>query len=139
MPKSKNEEEVDLLGQLTVELDAEYHLRPSRQAISNIERALGKSLTQLAVQTGSLALNIDELGVCVAEMMQAYAVFDESAGASYKAAKPERCADLIYDRGPVDVSRRLAIIFTGALTGGYTASGEAKAVRTTTELIRTAD
>jgi hypothetical protein len=124
-------EEVDLLGQLTVDLDAEYTLRPSRQAISNIERALGKALPQLTVQCGSLALSVEELGICIAELMKAYAVFDTSAGTVYKAPNPEKLADLIYEHGPVDTARRLAIIFTGALTGGYTASGEAKAVRMT--------
>jgi hypothetical protein len=132
-------EEVDLLGQLSVKLgDVEYTLRPSRQAISNIERTLGKSLTQLAVQCGSLALSVDELGVCVAEMMRATAVFDPNAGADYKGAKPERCADLIFENGPVDVARRVAIILTGALTGGYTAQGEPKAAGMTTEPTPTA-
>src|SRR4051794_20936665 len=92
-----NEPVVDLLGQLSVELDGtEYMLRPSRQAISNIERALGKSLTQIAVQCGSLALNVEEMGLCTAELMKAYAAFAPDAGAAYKAAKPDRCADLIY-------------------------------------------
>jgi hypothetical protein len=145
MRKPKSEEEpaepvVDLLGQLRGGIDAEYMLRPSRQAISNIERALGKSLCQLTVQSGSLALSVDELGFAVAEMMKAYAVDNKEAGPSYRNAKAERCADLIYENGPVDVSRRLAVIFTGALTGGYTASGEPKAAgTTTTEQTPTAD
>lgn len=134
------EPKVDLLGQLSVQLDAEYKLRPSRQAISNIERVLGKSLPQLAVGAGSMALTVNELGVCIAELMQAYGRSDADAGSEYKGAKAERCADLIYENGPVDVSRRLAVLFTGALTGGYTASGEPKAVGTmTTEPIPTAD
>jgi hypothetical protein len=133
------EEAVDLLGQLTVQLDAEYTLRPSRQAISNIVNGIRRmrglsgqfSLTQLAVECGSLCLSVDELGLCVAELMNAVAAFDPKAGMAYKAAKPEKCADLIYDKGPVDVSRRLSILFTGALTGGYTSAGEPKAIRTT--------
>lgn len=131
--------EVDLLGQLTVELDAEYTLRPSRQAISNIEKALGKGLTQIAVQCGSLALSVEELGLSVAELMKAYGDFNPKAGAVYKSPNPTKIADLIYESGPVDVARRLAVIFTGALTGGYTASGEPKAVRVTTEPTQTAD
>jgi hypothetical protein len=141
-PKSKpdaEEPKVDLLGQLSVQLDAEYQLRPSRQAISNIERATGKGLYQLTVQAGSLALSVEEMGVCVAEMMRAYAVHDPDAGAAYKGAKPEVCADLIFENGPVDVARRLAIIFTGALTGGYTASGEVKAPGMKTEPTPTAE
>lgn len=129
---SETTEEVDLLGQLSVNLgDAEYMLRPSRQAITNIEKALGKGVTQIAVQCGSLALSIEELGLCVSELMRAYAVHDPKASADYKGAKPERCADLIYENGPVDVARRVAIILTGAVTGGYTASGEPKAVKVT--------
>lgn len=129
-------EEVDLLGQLSVDLGgAEYILRPSRQAISNIEKGLNKGLAQIAVQCGSLALSVEELGLCVAEMMKAYAVFDPSAPADYRGAKAERCADLIYENGPVDVARRVAIVLTGALTGGYTASGEAKPVKTTEPIL----
>jgi hypothetical protein len=131
-------EEVDLLGQLTVDLDAEYTLRPSRQAISNIEKALGKALPQLTVQCGSLALPVEELGICIAELMKAYAVFDPDAGTVYKAPNPAKIADLIYEHGPVDTARRLAIIFTGALTGGYTAAGEPKAAGMMTEPTLTA-
>jgi hypothetical protein len=134
------EPQVDLLGQLSVTLDGiETMLRPSRQAISNIERATGLGLTQLATQSGSLALSVEQAGMCVAELMKAYGVFDPEAGASYKAPKPEKCADLIYESGPVDVQRRLAVIFVGALTGGYTASGEPKAAGTTTKPTPTAD
>jgi hypothetical protein len=137
--KKAVEEEVDLLGQLSVSFDGtDYMLRPSRQAISSIELGLGKSLTQIAVQCGSLALSTSELGLCVAELMRAYADFNPKAGADYRGAKPERCADLIYENGPVDVARRLAVIFTGALTGGYTAAGEPKAVGTKTEPTPTA-
>ena len=135
MAESKAEGEapaVDLLGQLSVRLDGDYMLRPSRQAISNIERALGKSLTELTVQCGSLALSVDEMGVCVAELMKAYGVHDSKAGADYKAPKPANLADQIYERGPVETAHRLAIIFTGALSGGYTASGEPKAAGTKT-------
>lgn len=137
---AEENEAVDLLGQLTVTLGGtEYMLRPSRQAISNIERGMGKSLTQITLQCGSLALSTDELGLCVAELMKAYAVFDPKASADYRGAKAEKCADLIFENGPVDVARRLAIIFTGALTGGYTASGEVKAVQATTEATLTAN
>jgi hypothetical protein len=123
------EPKVDVLGQLWVELEGvKYMLRPSRQAIANIERALGKSVTQLATQAGSFMLSVDELGVCVAELMNAYGRFDPSAPAAYKMAKPPRCAELVFEAGPVDVSGRIAVIFVGALSGGYTASGEPKAV-----------
>jgi hypothetical protein len=146
MAKSKPEAEtaaeptLDLLGQLSVDLGgSRYKLRPARQAITNIEELLGKSLTQLTVQAGSLALSVGDLGVCVAELMRAYGAFDPEAAADYKGAKPERCADLIYEAGPVEVSRRLAVIFTGAIAGGYTASGEVKAAgMTTTEPTPTA-
>lgn len=122
------EPKLDLLGQLSVELGgAECMLRPSRLAISNIERQLGKALPQLAVQAGSMALSVEEMGIAVAEMMRAYARADPGAGPSHAHAKPEKCADLIFEAGPIDVVRRLAVIFTGAMAGGYTASGEVKA------------
>ena len=139
---SVEEPKLDVLGQLWVELEGEkYMLRPSRQAIANIERALGKSLTTLATQAGSFALSTDELGVCVTELMAAYGRFNPQAGAVYKAAKPQRIADLIFEAGPVAVSGRLGVIFVGALSGGYTATGEPKAAgnQTTVEPTLTAD
>jgi hypothetical protein len=141
--KAKPEAEepvVDVLGQLSVTLDGtEYTLRPSRQAISNIERQTGKTLSALAVQASGFGITVEEMGVSVCEMMRAYAAFDPEASADYKGAKPERCADLVFEAGPMGIARRLAIIFTGALTGGYTASGEPRAIRTTTEPTRIAD
>jgi hypothetical protein len=70
--------------------------------------------------------------------MKAHGVFDPNAGVNYRAPKPDRMSDLIYEHGPVDVARRLAVIFTGALAGGYTASGEPKAAGMTTEPTPTA-
>lgn len=131
--KKKTEEDaVDLLGQLSVNLGGtEYLLRPSRQAISNIQRQLGgRSLTALAVQASGFGMTVEEAGVCVAEMMRAYGQTlpaDEPGANDYRGAKAEVCADLIYEAGESTITGRLAIILTGALTGGYTASGERKA------------
>lgn len=138
--KTKEEEKVDLLGQLSVKLDVEYTLRPSRRAISAIERALGKSLPQLVINSGSIGLSLEELGICVCELMKAYGAANPNAGLAYMAPDPQVVADLIYDAGQGPVVRRLAVIFAGALTGGYTASGEPKAAGTkTTEPTPTAD
>lgn len=125
------EPEVDLLGQLSIILDAEYKLRPSRQAITNIEQQTNKPLIMLAAQCSSLMLPLEHAGLAVAEMMRAYAIFDSSASASYKNAQAERCADLIYEHDSLAVQTRLAAIFKNAVAGGYTASGELKAAGTT--------
>jgi hypothetical protein len=135
------EPEVDLHGQLKVPLDgAEYTLRPSRQALTNIEVQTGKPLLMLAAQTSAMMLPLSEIGVCISEMMHAYAAFDPSASADYKSAKPERCADLVYEGDPLGMQNRLSKIFKNALDGGYTAAGEPKAAGTkmTTEPTLTA-
>lgn len=133
--------QVDLQGQLTIELDgAEYVLRPSRQAISNIEKAIGRArglngpvgLAQLAMQCSSFALSVEELGICVAEMMRAHATHNPEASADYRGAKPEKCADLIYEGGELTLAPRIGAILTYAMAGGYTASGEVRAIGTKT-------
>jgi hypothetical protein len=135
----EEEPKVDLLGQLSVELHgASYKLRPSRQAISNIEQLTGKPLLVLAAQGAAMMLPLSEMGICIAEMMRAYGLFDETAPADYKAAKAERCADLVYESDPLNIQNRLSVIFKNAVDGGYTAAGEVKAAGTTTEPTLTA-
>lgn len=119
--------EVDVRGQLTIPLDGqEYLLRPSYEAIIAIERQLGP-LYNLATAAARGDLTLDQMGVCVAELMKAQGRADAEASADYRDPKPEKLAKLIYAEGAPKICARLAVLFTAAVTGGYTPEGEAKA------------
>jgi hypothetical protein len=70
------------------------------------------------------------MGVIVAETMHAYgkAYPEDELVSTYKGVTAERIADLIYEAGPAFVMARLTPMLVGAMVGGYTASGEVKAV-----------
>ena len=116
-------------GEVTLPLDGqEYQLRPSREAIMNIERSLGRSLFELTDAARSHSLSIEEMAAITAEMMRAYARShpDDPLLSSYQGAKPERLAELIFEAGPMMIQPRITVVLLSALTGGVDASGEAK-------------
>ena len=129
------EAKLNPLGEISLPLDGQqYQLRPSRKAISNIEQQL-RSLPQLAADARSGMLSIEEMGLIAAELMRAFgeANPEDPLVRDYKGAKPDVLADLIYEAGAPAINSRLMLVLIGALTGGYTASGEAKpTTRTTT-------
>lgn len=121
---------VDDRGQMLVPLGGyDYVLRPSEEAIANIERQLGRSLYQLATAAPAGGLSLDDMAVIIAEMMRAYgkANPDDPAVASYCGAKTESLRGMIYEAGAPSIVARLSIVLVGAMAGGYTASGEARA------------
>jgi hypothetical protein len=119
---------VDTRGELRLTLDADYGLRPDFAAIAAIERQV-RPLRALVAAADSMDLSIEEMAVCVAELWRGYgrAHPDDEMIETYRNAKPSRIAELIFEQGAPMVSTRLTVIFAAALTGGYTASGEAKA------------
>jgi hypothetical protein len=130
-PAAADEGEANVRGEVTVELDGQqYHLRPSRLAIENIEAKTGRSLTELVALSNleRLQLTLRECAISVAEMMNAYGRSHEGCPghSDYAGAKPDRCADLIYEAGIPKVQARLWVVFVAALTGGVDASGEAR-------------
>lgn len=130
MSKKPDTPEVTFQGEITVPLEGiEYVLRPSYAAIMAIERQTGRSLFDLAGEATSGRMTIADMGVICAEMMHAYGREDPECemASTYKGAKPERIASLIYETGGPRVSARIAVLLMGALTGGYTASGKIKA------------
>lgn len=130
--ETEAEPELDARGQIAVPLGgADYVLRPSEEAVSTIERKLGCSLSDLAGKATYQRLTLDEMAIIVTEMMHAHAKSDPTAGPSYSGAKPERVRALIYEAGAPRILARLVPLLIGALTGGYSASGEAKAPGTT--------
>ena len=135
MAKSPDPAEVNFQGEITVPLEGvEYVLRPSYSAIMAIERQTGRSLFDLAGEATSGRMSIADMGVICAEMMHAFGRQnpDDSNITTYRGAKPEKIAELIYEAGGPRVSARIAVLLMGALTGGYTASGKMKATGTQT-------
>jgi hypothetical protein len=133
---------VDTRGQIMVPLEGQdFVLRPSFEAIEEIEKALGKSHEQLAHEAVRMQLTYAELGVICVEMMKAHARArpDDPLVTTYRGAKVDRVKAMIYDAGKARISTRIAVVLVGALSGGYTASGEPKATGETTEAIPVAD
>lgn len=133
MPKPKSEGtgivKLDARGQLTITLDADYVLRPSQEAIMEVEQQTGLSLFDLAVLASNSRLSQQQMGIVTAAMMRAHgkANPDDPLKSTYAAAKPETLAGLIYEAGTTRIMGGLAVLLAGAINGGYTASGEAKA------------
>jgi hypothetical protein len=126
-PKKTGKPVVDHRGRMLVPLgDADYVLRPSFEAIEAIEQTLGRSLVQLASQAYNGGLSCADLAIIVAECMRAEGRASSDAGPSYRDAKAEKIARLIYEAGQPSITARIAILLTEAVTGGYTAAGEPK-------------
>jgi hypothetical protein len=106
----------------------EYGLRPSREAISAIERQL-RPLAVLAGEATRLELPLEDLGVIAAEMMRAYGKChpDDPNIVTYQSSTPERLADLIFELGVPKACVRFRELLLAALLGGVTAAGEMKA------------
>jgi hypothetical protein len=125
---------LDDQGQITVPLDGQdYVLRPSFNAIRAIERygrPSGRALAQFADEASRYALSIDDMGFIVSEFMRAHGVAcpEDPLATDYKNAKPDRCAELIYETGVPRIAIRLYAILAGAIAGGYTPSGERRAL-----------
>jgi hypothetical protein len=123
---------VDARGQISVELDgARFILRPSEEAIATIEQELNLSLEQLVAKCAYSQLNLQQCALIVTRMMQAYAKADPEASANYRGAKVETVRQHIFEAGVPKIRARLMPLLSGAMTGGYTASGELKATGTT--------
>jgi hypothetical protein len=125
--------EIDTRGQITIPVDGqEYVLRPTFEANCAIERQTRRSLFELAGDASSGRMSLEVMGICCAEWMRAYgkANPDDPLGSSYRGAKAESLAKLIYEAGGPRICARITVVLMGALTGGYTASGERKATTT---------
>lgn len=120
---------LDPRGQITAPLGgSEYVLRPSFEAILEAERETGLSLFDLAGLASNGRMSLEQMGIVTAAMMRAHgkANPDDPLKNHYIGAKPERLASLIYEASAPKVMGRLTVLLVGALTGGYTASGEVK-------------
>lgn len=119
--------EVNRRGEITVPLDGELGLRPDFEAIEAIEAQLG-SCRDLFVKANDNALTNQEAAIIVTELLRGYGRShpDDARIAVYRDAKVKRIGALIYETGILAICPRLGVILLGAVTGGYTASGEMK-------------
>jgi hypothetical protein len=132
VPVAESEEvHVDVQGQITVPLDAEYVLRPSFKALQNIERLSGKDHAQLAHDAIQQRMSYDDMAIVICEMMKAHGEANPSdpLKTTYLHAKPESLAPHIFAAGKTKICIRLAILLVASLSGGYTPEGELRATR----------
>lgn len=129
------EPEVDTRGEITLPLDGvDYHLRPSRKAISAIEKKL-RPLPALVAEGSRGDLSLVDMSIIAAELMHAWAEANPSGerALGHREAKPERLADLIFEAGAPGIFTRLLLVLMGAMNGAYTAAGERKPTETTAD------
>lgn len=121
--------QLDARGQLTIRLDADYVLRPSQEAIMEAEQQTGLALFDLASLAANSRMTLQQMGIVAVAMMRAHgkANPDDPLISTYRSAKPETLSGLIYEAGTPRIMGALTVLLAGALNGGYTASGEAKA------------
>ena len=123
---------LDERGQLSIRLDAEYLLRPSVEAILEVERETRLSLFDLATLAANSRMPLEQMSIAVAAFMRAQgrANPDDPLKTSYLGAKAENLAGMIMEAGIPRIMGGLAVLLAGAVNGGYTSSGEVKAAGT---------
>lgn len=120
-------------GEITLDLGEKYVMRPSYEAISAFESALDKGLFDIASDAINHRLRLNETAIIATECIKAWG---RATGASItvQAFKPQRIAEMILEsEGGFKVAlEQVAMMLAMACTGGYTATGEAKAATVTT-------
>lgn len=108
-----------------------YVLRPSYAAIRAIEAKAERTLAQLVLAAQAGAVSVETAGIVAAELIRAGA---DDADQFTKRVSADRIAELVYEEGVTTVVARLTFPLLDAVTGGRTASGEAKAVAAETTI-----
>ena len=140
----------EVRGEVDIELDGQsFVLRPSYGAIVSIEKQTGKPLIELASLADVSALPLNDLAICVTEMVRAWgrqAVVDDLTPAAERGAisaasgaSKEAIGELIYSAGVMFAYPRVAIALARAASGGCLPSGEPKAAGMTTDETPAAD
>jgi hypothetical protein len=119
-------------GEVSLTLDGtDYVLRPSFDAICAFEAETGHSAIDLTLMASSGKLHTMHAATIVAECIKAQgrAVNDQAM----TAVNAKRIGELIHEAegGQMIVFKRLELLLTLAVTGGYTATGEIKAAAMT--------
>ncbi|NKI99588.1 GTA-gp10 family protein [Novosphingobium sp. SG707] len=103
----------------------EYRLRPTCEAALAIEEALDSSMLALCQRAGAVALGYRDLAVIAGAFIRAGAEPDDKLTANTNDEALER---LIYAEGQIKVIGILSAVMTNVVSGGYTPSGELRAV-----------
>lgn len=115
-------------GEIVLRLGDDYVMRPSYEAIAAFEEALGKGLFDIASDAINHRLRLNETAIIATECIKAWG---RATGApmTMQAIKPQRIGELILesDGGYKVALEQVAMMLAMACTGGYTATGEAKA------------
>lgn len=118
-------------GEAAIELEGvSYKLRPSYEAIVEIEKQIGMTISGAALAASNLGLPLTAVAVVTAELIKAGGRADDDKAAAHVNAR--RIGELIFEAGLLSASLIVATVLTGAATGGYTPAGEARATGTTT-------
>lgn len=121
-------------GEIEVDIEGVPHvLRPSYEAIVAIEKATGRGLVQLAQAAGDGSLAVDDAAIIVTECVRAHG--RATGNRDLTEYRVGTVAAALVETGVIQVQKRLELLLYLAVTGGYTAKGEAKAppVRPTTD------
>lgn len=125
--------EVTERGEVSIELEpgVEYVMRPSFEAITAVERASGKSMTELADAASRCALPLATLATIVLEFVKAWGkgavAGDPPHRAAICGANQEKVAKLIYGHlGAMKAQVLVGLVLLGAVNGSYTPEGTLK-------------
>ena len=114
----RGEHEVTLGGAI-------YRLRPSFTAMAEVEANLGRSIIDLARDANAMKLTYTDLGTILAPLIREGADKDDRMTQS---VHPDRLSELVFEEGVSSVMARVLALLFDCISGGRTASGEAKAV-----------
>jgi hypothetical protein len=121
-------------GEVTLSLHGvDYLLRPSFEAIADIERELSRGILEVARQAEAGTLTLGDAGVIAAACMRAQA--RHAGTVAPDNIRPDSIAKRIYgEKGGLLLAMRACIypLMAGAVLGRYTPAGEARPPTTTT-------
>lgn len=112
-------------GEVSLMLEGEeYVMRPSHEAIEQVEEETGRTILQLAQAASEYGLSLKHASIAACRFIQAWGRKVENRGAS--GANPKRIGEMILesDGGLMVALLALTQVLIAAATGGYTASGE---------------
>ena len=116
----------DLRGEDEIVLDgATFGMRPTYEAIVAVETATGASIGTMAMAGANMRLPLGWVAIIVTEFVRAWGKANGNQAAANLAV--DRVGGLVMDSGIVAAQLTVAKILNGAVTGGYTSTGEAKA------------
>ena len=120
-----------LRGEVSIELEGvAYVLRPSYEAIIEIERATDDTLVSLAQSGLSFTMSLAKAAIVATEFIKAHGRHvNDPAMARFNA---KAVGELIYEAGLYRICAILGAVLSGAASGAYTPLGELKATEATT-------